>query len=101
MEVKKYINQTYLSAKNDREVDGNIFVIDAVYPVVIQDVEKVAMRMKNLDKPMILNQTNLNHLMEKFGEDTDEWINKKVQLLVINVSFNGQMTEGIQVRASS
>ncbi len=54
----------------------------------------------NLDKPMVLNTTNMQ-LIAKFlkSEDTDDWENKRIILYDDpSVSFGGKLTGGIRVR---
>ena len=54
----------------------------------------------NLDKPMVLNSTNMQLIAKFLGsEDTDDWENKKIILYDDpNVSFGGKLTGGIRVR---
>ena len=98
MKVDKFNTQKYLSAAKDKDLDGKSFVIDAVFPETINDVEKVCMRLRGVDKPLVLNQTNLHLMMSAFGDDTDRWVNNTVVLRIIDVMFNGQTTKGIQVK---
>lgn len=56
---------------------------------------------KELDKPMVLNSTNIQLLIKALGTDeTDEWVGK--QIVVYNdpnVSFAGKITGGVRIRA--
>lgn len=56
---------------------------------------------KELDKPMVLNSTNIQLLTKALGTDeTDEWVGK--QIVVYNdpnVSFGGKITGGVRIRA--
>lgn len=99
MKAGKYADSKYISATKNKEVDNKTFVIDAIFPEVINGSEKLVMRLRGLEKAMILNKTNINALISGFGDDTDQWVNQKVQLLVITVMFQGTPTDGIQVRA--
>ena len=98
MKVGKYITHKFLSAKDDKDVDGKTFIINSVHPEIINEQEKLVVRFKGLDKPLALNQTNLNALTLNYGDDTDQWINQKVTLMIITVMFNGAPTDGIQVK---
>lgn len=51
-------------------------------------------------KPMIVkNQTNWSNLEEAFGDDTDNWIGKKIEVYVDpNVMFKGKKTGGVRIR---
>ena|SRR3990167_6146544 len=54
-----------------------------------------------LDKPLVLNATNIQ-LCEKIcgSDDTDEWHGKRIVLYTDpNVSFGGKLVGGIRVRA--
>ena len=95
----------YLSAKEDSELDGKVLVIDAAFAEEISsnqgDVkETICLRFKDVKKVLSLNQTNLSLLINAYGEDTDMWINHKVKFMIINQTFKGEITKGIQVSPS-
>ena len=55
----------------------------------------------DLDKPLVLNSTNIQ-LCEKIfrSDDTDHWIGKRIVLYTDpNVSYQGKLVGGIRVRA--
>jgi hypothetical protein len=56
---------------------------------------------KELDKPMVLNSTNIQLLTKALGTDeTDEWVGKQVVVYNDpNVSFGGKITGGVRIRA--
>ena len=52
-----------------------------------------------LDKPMVLNSTNIKRLARACGDDTDEWTGKQVMLYVDpDVEFAGNVVGGLRVR---
>lgn len=61
---------------------------------------KYVMSLEELQKPLVLNSTNIQLLTKILSSDeTDEWIGKKVVLYTDeNVSFAGKLTGGIRVR---
>lgn len=61
---------------------------------------KWTMAFEELDKPMVLNSTNLQMIAVICGsEDSDDWVGQKVVLYNDpNVSFGGKITGGIRVR---
>ena len=62
---------------------------------------KYAMSFDELDKPMVLNPTNI-HLTAQVcnSEETEEWIGKSIVLYTDpTVTFGGKITGGIRVRA--
>lgn len=62
--------------------------------------KKWTMSFPELDKPLVLNSTNMHVIGSIYGEDTDGWMGQK---LVIyhdpNVSFGGKLVGGLRVRA--
>jgi hypothetical protein len=53
-------------------------------------------------KPLILNGTNWDKIVEVTGEDdSDEWEGKKITLFKTEVPFGREMVEAIRVRGSS
>ena len=62
---------------------------------------KWLMGFEELDKPLVLNSTNIQLAERAFGSDeTDDWIGRQIVLYVDhNVSFGGKIVGGIRVRA--
>lgn len=62
---------------------------------------KWALHFNELEKPLILNQTNGGIIQSILGSaESDDWIGKKIVLYTDpNVSFGGKITGGIRVRA--
>ena len=62
---------------------------------------KWTLSFSELDKPMVLNSTNIHMTAKACGsDDTDEWMGKKIVLYEDpNVSFGGKLVGGIRVRA--
>ena len=61
---------------------------------------KWCLYLKELDKPLVLNSTNI-HLCAQAcqSDDTDEWVGHQVILYNDpNVSFGGKLTGGIRIR---
>lgn len=95
--VKKFVSNKYLSVKNLGENKGKTFVIDSAFAVDINEDEKLCIRLSGIDTPMVLNQTNLTILIDAYGIDTDSWVNNKVMINVVKVTFNGNLTDGLQL----
>ena len=66
-----------------------------------QEDMKWTVRFKELDRPMVLNSTNIQLIVKATGTDeTDEWIGKQIVIFNDpNVSFGGKITGGIRIRA--
>ena len=61
---------------------------------------KWCLTFKDVDKPLVLNVTNIQLCEEVFGsDDTDDWINGQIVLYTDpNVMYAGKRTGGIRVR---
>lgn len=99
--VKKFKTSKYLAAKDASEYQGKKFSIDTAFPAMIQDTEKICVRLKGIENPVALNQTNLTLLSTAYGDDTENWINKNVTLVISNVLFNGEMKPSIQLQPTN
>ena len=61
---------------------------------------KWAIKFRELDKPMVLNSTNIHVAAKVFGSpNTDDWRGKEIILYTDpNVSFGGQVVGGLRFR---
>lgn len=62
---------------------------------------KWCLTFEELDKPLVLNSTNIQLCEQVFkSDDTDGWIGQRIVLYTDpNVSFQGKLVGGIRVRA--
>jgi len=62
---------------------------------------KWCMSFHEMDKPLVLNFTNIQLCEKIFGsDDTDDWVGQRVVLYADpNVSFQGKLVGGIRLRA--
>ena len=62
--------------------------------------KKIIIFFENIDKPLILNVTNKNLLVEAFGKNPAGWQNATVGIYVDQtVTFGGQKKGGVRLRA--
>ena len=102
--VKDMITSKFL--KKEDVGEGTIVTISGVSKENVakegaDEEYKWCLHFLNLDKPLVLNSTNLQ-LIEKFlgSDDSDDWEGKKIILYDDPaVSFGGKITGGIRVRA--
>ena len=63
---------------------------------------KAVVEFNGLDKSMILNATNWDCLETAFGQESDAWIGKTVQIYVDpSVMFKGEKKGGLRLRISN
>ncbi|MGH8646294.1 MAG: hypothetical protein ACREX4_18275 [Gammaproteobacteria bacterium] len=63
--------------------------------------EKPVVSFLSKDKSLVLNRTNATVLLERYGDDTDHWIGKSIELIVERVSFRGKLVDAIRIRVPS
>lgn len=75
-------------------------------PVTISKVEvkefddgnKIVVFFAGKDKSLVCNKTNANIIAENLGtQETDEWVNGRIQLTVKKVEFQGKLVPAIRV----
>jgi hypothetical protein len=49
-------------------------------------------------KRVVLNKTNARYIAGHYGDDTNGWKNKEIELYVAPVDFQGRAVDGIRVR---
>ena len=62
-----------------------------------QDEEKYVLYFSDAEKGMVLNKTNKNTLVDLYGEETDEWIGKKIILTSVDVDAFGETTAALRI----
>jgi hypothetical protein len=62
-----------------------------------QDEEKFVIYFGEAEKGMVLNKTNKNTLVDLYGEETDEWIGKKIVLTSVDVDAFGETQAALRI----
>lgn len=61
--------------------------------------KKLILSFKETDMGLTLNITNMETLKDSFGSETDDWIGKKIRLVIDpNVRFQGKKQGGIRIK---
>ena len=102
MNINEIFPSKYLKA-HDLLNDGDLIVTisDFVIEVVGNDqlTSKPVLYFRELPmKGLILNKTNANTIADLYGEDTEDWIGKKITLYSCEVTFDDKTSLGIRVR---
>lgn len=69
--------------------------------VVMEDVgdgEKPIVTFVGKDKGLVLNKTNANMIVDAYGDETDTWAGKEIEIFPDKTSFKGQIVPCIRVR---
>jgi hypothetical protein len=59
---------------------------------------KPILRFVGKEKGMVLNRTNANLLTDAWGQDTDRWVSKKIELYAHTMQFQGRNVQGLAVQ---
>jgi hypothetical protein len=89
----------YLNANvvKEQRLTGKPLTIQLVDLETLRGTPKLVVCFKETDKRLVLNRTNLDTLVEAFGDDTDKWIGKKIQLAITKVMYAGKRVDSISV----
>lgn len=50
------------------------------------------------EKGLVLNKTNINTIADLYGDDTDDWENKKITLFQTQVDMQGKQVDAVRIR---
>jgi len=48
-------------------------------------------------KPMVVNATNWDALADAFGDDSDEWVGRKIKIRCVKTQYAGKPVDGLRV----
>ncbi len=91
----------WLAAADLDEQDRTFTVADVTEELIGQGEEqdlKWVVHFREVDKGLVLNKTNATTITSALGDDTDEWIGRRVVLYPTEVSFSGKMVSAIRVK---
>ena len=60
---------------------------------------KPVLYFRGKEKGLVLNKTNAESIAYVYGDETEAWAGKAVEMFTMMVSFQGRMTPGIRIRA--
>jgi hypothetical protein len=98
--VSKYLRAEDFKGKGDVPATISSVETDQIRNSKTDQMEdKLLIYFNELDRPLIGNPTNVSMLIELFGDETNDWINKKVTLYHDpNVFFGTERKGGLRVR---
>lgn len=86
----------YEGKKFDADIkDGDIIKVisqGTAVPGVYGDQHVFKIRTRNGDKNFAFNQTTINNLIDAYGEDDKNWMDKDVKVWVIKAMVSGKMS---------
>lgn len=75
-----------------------VVTIESVEMKKFDDGPKAVIKFAGKEKALICNRTNWNSIVDITGEeDSDDWVGKKIKLVVARVDFQGKRVNAIRV----
>jgi len=87
------VSESKVHVKKVREQDFE----DGVGEVVTKPVVELSLETNGQEYAWVLNKTNTQLLIERYGPNSLEWIGKAFKLRLERVNYRGTMTNGIRV----
>ena len=101
MKINQAFPSKYIKAA---DLQGKEYTL-TVASVKIEDVgaegspeEKPVLYFAGRAKGVVLNRTNAETISHRYGDDTDDWINKEVIIYPDTVMFQGKLVDCIRMR---
>jgi hypothetical protein len=103
MKVDKAFPGNWLKASDLGDTDHTV-TIESVQTQMIGQGEqaklKLVLKFREFPKPLVCNLTNARAIAKLYGDETDEWIGKRVTLWVNpDVQFGSEIVEAIRIRS--
>tara|TARA_R110002096_G_scaffold72702_1_gene172856 strand:+ start:42 stop:506 length:465 start_codon:yes stop_codon:yes gene_type:complete len=73
-------------------------VIESVMKVTFDEGPKPAVRFQGERQQLVLNKTNAFTLANAFGDDTDLWSGKHIQIFAVPTFFQGKQVKGLCIQ---
>lgn len=99
-DTNKYTRNPFLKGEDLEEGERTVVTIKTAEEVSFPSGDTVpVLSFLEMEQKLTLNKTRIKKLVEILGEDTDEWINRKIALYPVDVQFNGKTMPGVAVAA--
>jgi hypothetical protein len=101
MKMSELFPSKYLKAEDFAEGARTLKIKGVKIEEMNDGKEKPAITFFDVDKILVLNKTNGNVLVSLFGDDTDSWCGKPIQVFATSTDFAGKMVDCIRLRPSA
>lgn len=99
-DTEKYTASPFLKGDDLEEGERTIATIKSAEEVNFPSGDTVpVLEFLELEQKLTLNKTRIKKLVEVLGDDTDDWIGKKISIYRVDVQFQGKTMPGIAVAA--
>jgi hypothetical protein len=99
-DTEKYTRNPFLKGDDLEEGERTVVTIKSAEEVSFPSGDTVpVLEFLELEQKLTLNKTRVKKCVELLGEDTDEWIGRKIALYPIDVQYNGKTMPGVAIAA--
>lgn len=99
--VDKYTRNPFLKGEDLEEGERLIVTIKEAEEVTFPSGDVVpVLDFLEIEQRLTLNKTRVKKLAEMFGPDTDTWINQKIALYPIDVTYQGKSSLGVAIASA-
>jgi hypothetical protein len=95
MKASEFDVSDYLNSTTAGLLVGKDLKVFEVKSVEVRDKKKMVMGFDGVDKALIVNKTNRMVMVEKFGDETDDWIGQTVKIEITKRMYQGKPLPGI------
>lgn len=96
----KYAKNPFLKGEDLDEDERLIVTIKRAEEVTFPSGDVVpVLEFLETDQKLTLNKTRVKKMIDLFGTDSADWIDRKIALYPIDVSFQGKNTRGVAIAA--
>jgi hypothetical protein len=79
VDLNRFTRGQFLNA--DDLKDKSVVTIKDVVPYVFDRMDRLKLMLEGIDdKALPLNSTNIKRMIDKFGDESDKWIGKKITI---------------------
>ena len=98
MKISEMFPSNYLKAADMKDKGPIKLTIASVTLETMPDgATKPVATFRGTDKKLVMNKTNCNLVSELYGDDTNDWIGKELELYPARVEMKGEVVDAIRV----
>jgi len=101
MNINAAFSSNYLRSVDIKGKDVSVVISEFTMETVGQgnDAKELpVLKFKGKDAGFVLNKTNSSIIQKSFGDETDDWIGRTIELFVTDVTYKGEVVDGIRVK---
>ena len=92
MDYKEIYRSKFMKA-DDLNGRSATYTVNGCTAEDVGDDTKLVLAFSEIDRPLVLNRTNVTTMAELFGPETDSWGGKKVKLLPATTQYQGKLVK--------